>query len=228
MQIWQRMREYKLSAWEEAYRSVESLWGLKPDHVLVDYGSLVPKGSVLDLGMGEGRNSFFFAKMGYEVEGYDISQTAIERCIERAKNENLKVKAEVKDLREVDIPKGRYSLIIAAWVLNFFKKTEAEEIIRKIKEGLKDLLKDVDKMPEGERRTTSLWVLTLFNNWNQNVIMLSTIVANLITDMNLYVETLEKYSTELDNTLTEIFEKAEKIAEERRKQQEEQRKEEPS
>jgi len=126
-----------LSAWEEAYRSVKSLWGLKPDHVLIDYGSLVPKGNVLDLGMGEGRNSFFFAKMGYEVEGFDISQTAIERCIKMAKNENLKVKAEAKDLREVDIPKGRYSLIIAAWVLNFFKKPEAEEIIRKIKEGLK-------------------------------------------------------------------------------------------
>lgn len=126
-----------LSAWEEAYRNVESLWGLKPDHILVEYGSLVPKGNVLDLGIGEGRNAFFFAKMGYEVEGFDISQTAIERCIGRAENANLKVKAEVKDLREVDIPQRKYSLIIAAWVLNFFKKKEAEEIIQKIKNGVK-------------------------------------------------------------------------------------------
>lgn len=127
----------KLSAWEEAYRSIESLWGLKPDHILVDYASLVPKGFVFDLGIGEGRNALFFAKMGYEVEGVDISQTAIDRCIERAKKANLKVKAEVGDLREVDIPHGRYSLIIAAWVLNFFKKTEAEEIVGKMKNGLK-------------------------------------------------------------------------------------------
>ena len=27
----------KLSAWEKAYRSVESLWGLKPDHILIEY-----------------------------------------------------------------------------------------------------------------------------------------------------------------------------------------------
>lgn len=127
----------KLSAWEKAYRSVESLWGLKPDHILIDYASLVPKGKVLDLGIGEGRNSLFFAKMGYEVEGVDISQTAIERCIERAKNTNLKLKAEVRNLKEIDIPEGTYSLIIAAWVLNFFKKTESEEIMRKINNGLK-------------------------------------------------------------------------------------------
>jgi hypothetical protein len=42
--------------------------------------------------------------------------------------------------------------------------------------------------------------------------------------MNLYIETLEKYSTEIDNTFTSIVEKARKMAEEQQKQQEEQRK----
>lgn len=127
----------RLSAWEEAYKSVELLWGLEPDHTLRKYASLVPNGNVLDLGVGEGRNALSFAKMGYEVEGVDISQTAVERCVERAKKANLKVKAEVRDLKEIDIPQGKYSLIIAAWVLNFFKKTEAEEIIQRIRNGLK-------------------------------------------------------------------------------------------
>ncbi len=127
----------KITYWEEAYRSVKSLWGLEPDHALVDYATLIPKGPVLDLGIGEGRNALFFAKMGYGVEGVDISQTAIKRCVERAENANLKVRAEVGDLREVNIPLGRYSLIIAAWVLNFFRKTEVEGIINKIRNGLK-------------------------------------------------------------------------------------------
>lgn len=127
----------KLPAWEEAYRSVETLWELKPDHILLEYAGLIPEGSVLDLGIGEGRNALFFAKMGYEVEGIDISQTAVERCIGRAEKARLKVKAEVGDLRELGIPQGRYSLVIAAWVLNFFKKSEAEEIVEKMKKGLK-------------------------------------------------------------------------------------------
>jgi len=75
------------SAWEEAYRDIESLWGLKPDYKLAEYADLVPKGKVLDLGIGEGRNALFFAK------GFDTSQTAVYRCIERAKNSNLKLSA---------------------------------------------------------------------------------------------------------------------------------------
>jgi len=126
----------KSSTWEEAYRSVESLWGLKPDRTLIEYAKIVPKGNVLDLGVGEGRNALFFAEMGYNVEGVDISQTAIERCIERAKMRNLKVKAGVGDLKEVEIPQGRYSLIIAAWVLTFFRKSEVQKIVGKMKGGL--------------------------------------------------------------------------------------------
>ncbi len=127
----------KLSSWEEAYGSVQSLWGLKPDRTLVEYASLVPEGHILDLGMGEGRNALFFAEMGYEVEGIDSSQTAVQRCTERAKNANLRVEVEVRDLIEADIPQGKYSLIIAAWVLDFFKKAEAGKIIGRIKNGLK-------------------------------------------------------------------------------------------
>jgi len=125
------------SSWEEAYRDVESLWGLKPDRTLIEYAKIVPKGVVLDLGIGEGRNALFFAKMGYEVEGVDISQTAVERCVQRAETQKLRVKAEVKDLKEITIHPEEYSLIIAAWVLNFFRKTEVETIVNEIKNGLK-------------------------------------------------------------------------------------------
>lgn len=68
--------EENSSFWEKAYREVVSLWGLEPDHLLKDYARLIPKGMVLDLGIGEGRDALFLAKMGYEVEGIDISETA--------------------------------------------------------------------------------------------------------------------------------------------------------
>jgi len=43
----------------------------------------------------------------------------------------------------------------------------------------------------------------------------------VLEDMKLYIDSLEKYSTELDKTLSDIFEQAKKQAEEQIKQQEE-------
>jgi len=43
----------------------------------------------------------------------------------------------------------------------------------------------------------------------------------LLDDLRIYIESLESYSTELDKTLSDIFEQARKQAEEQMKQQEE-------
>ena len=111
-------------------------WGLKPDHILAQYADVVPKGNVLDLGAGEGRNALFFAKKGHVVESVDISKKALEKCIKWAKKTNLRIKTKVCDLTKIKIDKGKYSLIICAWVLNFFKKRDIETIIRKMKKGI--------------------------------------------------------------------------------------------
>jgi len=127
----------QVRSWDGVYGGSGSLWGEKPDRVLVDYAELVPEGKVLDLGIGEGRNGLFLARLGYEVEGLDSSRTAVERCIKRAREAGLKLHVRVEDLRKLNIPVGTYSLIIAAWVLNFFPEKEAKGIIQMMKEGLK-------------------------------------------------------------------------------------------
>ena len=85
----------RAAAWEDAYRKVNLLWGLRPDSVLQSYCSLIPEGTVLDLGVGEGRNAIPFAQMGHAVEGIDISPTAVERCLSRARDAGYRVKARV-------------------------------------------------------------------------------------------------------------------------------------
>lgn len=126
--------------WEARYANKEgSVWGLNPIHTLVDYASLVDKrAKVLDLGMGEGRNALYFARMGFEVEGVDISETAIDRSLSYAKEMGLSLKAEVNHLTRYTIEENSYSLIIIANVLSFFKEEEIEHIIEKAKNGLVD------------------------------------------------------------------------------------------
>ena len=102
----------------------QSLWGLASESVLMEYADLVLPGPILDLGVGEGRNALVWALMGYEVEGVDISPTAVEQCRQRANDADLSITLQQQDFRSMDITPGRYSLIIAAWVLNFLKLHE--------------------------------------------------------------------------------------------------------
>lgn len=123
--------------WDRKYSEVDQLWGVHPKSTLVKYKSLIPSnGKVLDLGIGEGRNAFYFSSLGYEVEGVDISESAIQRCNEWAEKAELRVKTTVCDLREYQIEENSYSLIILSNVLPFFHDEEIEEIIQKAKAGL--------------------------------------------------------------------------------------------
>ena len=124
--------------WEKEYKNVDNLWGLNPNNVLSKYINITPKdGKVLDVGVGEGRNALFFAKQGFEVEGIDISETAIRRCLELSKENKVDIDAKVGDITTLEIKKNEYSLIILSNVLNFFSDNDITNIMAKLKAGLK-------------------------------------------------------------------------------------------
>jgi len=85
-------------------------------------------------------------------------------------------------------------------------------------ESMKNALDEIMKMPDGEAKKSSLLLLAVFQSWNQNFNLLNVNIGNLVGDMNLYIETLERYSNELDNTFQSLIEQAKKEAEEQRKQ----------
>ncbi|MGQ9506950.1 MAG: class I SAM-dependent methyltransferase [Candidatus Bathycorpusculaceae bacterium] len=93
------MTEY----FEKLYAESACKWGFKPDFILVHFLELFPRGIVLDLGMGEGRNALFLAEKGFDVEGVDVSKTAVDKCIQLAKARNVVVNVHVCDLKEFKI-----------------------------------------------------------------------------------------------------------------------------
>lgn len=122
---------------EGLYAETSCKWGFKPDFVLAHFLELFPRGNVLDLGMGEGRNAIFLAEKGFAVEGVDLSKTAVDRCIKLAKERNVFVNAHVGDLRDFKIGEAKYALIVAAGAsLNFLRKDEIEELVKKMKKGV--------------------------------------------------------------------------------------------
>ena len=104
---------------------------LEPARFLADNLEILPRGRALDVAMGSGRNAIYLARMGFEVEGIDISSEAVNAAIERARSVGVSMKARVADL-EVDyrIEKGAYHIILC---FNYLQRS----LIPQIKEGLR-------------------------------------------------------------------------------------------
>ena len=63
--------------WDNKYDTEVYLFGENPIPFLVKNVHLLPKGKVLDLAMGEGRNGVYLATQGFDVIGLDISATGL-------------------------------------------------------------------------------------------------------------------------------------------------------
>ena len=104
---------------------------LEPARFLAENLEILPRGRALDVAMGSGRNAIYLARMGFEVEGIDISSEAVNAALERAKSVGVSIKARVADLEgDYMIEKGDYRVILC---FNYLQRS----LIPQIKEGLR-------------------------------------------------------------------------------------------
>jgi tellurite methyltransferase len=76
----------------------------QPAHFLADNIGLLPRGRALDVAMGSGQNSVYLARMGFQVEGIDISAEALNNALELAQKNGVTINAKV-----IDLEAGYYS-----------------------------------------------------------------------------------------------------------------------
>ena len=126
----------KKTFWLEAYRETIEDRKQGPDLKLVEYLDIIPKGPVLDLGMGRGRHAMFFAKLGRKVEGVDTSKLS-KGISEVVEDEGLDFTYHKMDLRNFEIKPKRYALIIASKIIQLFMKADIETIAERMQSGLK-------------------------------------------------------------------------------------------
>jgi len=107
---------------------------LRPSQFLVENIQLLPKGRALDVAMGgSGRNAIYLAKMGFEVEGIDISQGAVNNALKFARKSGVHLKAHVVDLeKDFDIEKNAYDVIIC---FNYLQRSLIHHIIEGLQIG---------------------------------------------------------------------------------------------
>lgn len=118
------------AVWDSYYKNKSSASSTEPIGFLKEHLGIIPKGRAFLPAMGEGRNAVFLAKMGFMVEGNDLSQIAIDRATQSAKKQGVQIKAEVVDLDQFKYPTERYDFILVSL---FY----IENLIPKLKSSLK-------------------------------------------------------------------------------------------
>jgi 2-polyprenyl-3-methyl-5-hydroxy-6-metoxy-1,4-benzoquinol methylase len=105
--------------------------GLEPARLLVENVEVLPKGRALDVAMGAGQNAIFLAKMGFDVEGVDISAEAVNTALSSARKAGVTIRVQVADLEgNYHVEKGVYDVIIC---FNYLQRS----LIPQIKDGLR-------------------------------------------------------------------------------------------
>jgi 2-polyprenyl-3-methyl-5-hydroxy-6-metoxy-1,4-benzoquinol methylase len=97
-----------------------------------------PKGTVLDLGCGQGRDSIPIAKMGYNVIAVDHSVVGINQLKNEALLCGVKLDAFVGDIYNMDIDEN-IDIVLLDSMLHFYKKDilKESEFVIKVLEQLK-------------------------------------------------------------------------------------------
>ncbi len=101
--------------WDGRFRGEEFTLGTEPSPYLsenIDFvKSLVPGRKALDVACGEGRNSIFLAREGFDVTGIDISEAGLEKASKWMKRDNLHIDFLIRDLERYEFTET-YDLII--------------------------------------------------------------------------------------------------------------------
>ena len=164
--------------YERAYQNEGYYWGTAPNRACLRVLELMPptrRTTLLDIGCGEGKDAVFFARNGYEVTAFDISEAGIEKTRQLAASARVNLrtfKANIPDFRMEET----FDIIYSSGALHYIPPHLRGEIMANYKAhttGLAALNVFVEKPfippPPEEEKDAFLWqsgsLLTHFADW---------------------------------------------------------------
>ena len=121
--------------WDERYSTEEYAYGKSPNKFLEENFRVIPKGHVLCLAEGEGRNAVFLAKQGYSVTAVDGSQVGLQKAKKLAEEHGVSIEVIHADLANFDIGQNRWEGIVSIFCP--LPSALRKELHKKVVAGLK-------------------------------------------------------------------------------------------
>ena len=121
--------------WNDRYTKSEFAYGKEPNQFLKEHIHLFPKGKVLFVAEGEGRNAVFAAKNGLQVYAFDYSDSGQKKAMVLASENNVVIDYEVSDVLQLSYEKNSFDAIvfIFAHFPSDIRKKAHEELLSIVK-----------------------------------------------------------------------------------------------
>jgi len=106
-----------ITDWDRRYR--EDLYGeiSQPNALLEKFWHVMPPGRVLDVAMGNGRNTIFLAERGYNAWGIDQSPEALRRARQRASIRGTHASLVLGDVSNLPFKSGSMTGVMVFYFL---------------------------------------------------------------------------------------------------------------
>ena len=100
--------------WNRRYATSELIWTAEPNRLLVEQVDGLQPGRALDVAAGEGRNSVWLARQGWDVTAIDFSDVGLHKARRLAESAGVTVKLVCADATQPI--SGRYDLVVVLYL----------------------------------------------------------------------------------------------------------------
>jgi tellurite methyltransferase len=122
-----------MTDWDANYRETRNVFGIDPAPILERHVDTIEEGSsILDVGCGQGRNSFFLARRGHEVHALDPSAVAVEQTRAAAEAEGLRISTQIGVIEDVQRPAGGFGSILVFGLIPILTAAQIDGMIASI------------------------------------------------------------------------------------------------
>jgi SAM-dependent methyltransferase len=99
--------------WDQRYNTADYVYGTRPNEFLADVAGGIPRGRVLCIAEGEGRNAVYLAELGHEVVAVDASTVGLEKAKKLARERGVAIETVVADLADYEIEKKSFDAVVS-------------------------------------------------------------------------------------------------------------------
>jgi len=99
--------------WDLRYSNAEYVYGTTPNEFLVSVADQIPRGKVLSLAEGEGRNAVYLSELGCKVLGVDTSAVGLSKAQRLAEERGVTIETRVANLADFHIEPDSWDAIVS-------------------------------------------------------------------------------------------------------------------